>query len=63
MVTKRGSRLCRQAPGWPGRRAALGPSRTVTDEQVEAVITKTLKSTPKGRDALVDAVDGRRGSN
>ena len=36
-----------------------GRPRTITDEQVDAVITKTLESTPEGRDALVDAVDGR----
>ena len=36
-----------------------GQPRTITDEQVEEVIVKTLESTPQGCDALVDAVDGR----
>ena len=38
-----------------------GRPRTVTDAQVDEVITKTLESTPQGRDALVDAVDGGGG--
>ena len=38
-----------------------GRPRTITDEQVDAVITTTLESTPKRRHALVDAVDGRGG--
>ena len=36
-----------------------GQPRTITDEQVEEVIVKTLETTPQGRDALVDALDGR----
>jgi len=36
-----------------------GRPRTVADEQVEAVITRTLETTPKGRHALVDPVPGR----
>ena len=36
-----------------------GQPRKITDEQVEEVIVKTLETTPEGRDALVDAVDGR----
>ncbi len=35
-----------------------GRPRTITDEQVDAVITKTLGEHADGRDALVDAVDG-----
>ena len=38
-----------------------GRPRTVTDEQVEEVIVRTLETTPKRRDALVDALDGPRG--
>ena len=38
-----------------------GRPRTITDEQVEEVIVKTLETTPPRRDALVDAVDGPRG--
>ena len=38
-----------------------GRPRTISDEQVEEVIVKTLETTPEGRDALVDAVDGHRG--
>ena len=36
-----------------------GRPRTITDEQVEEVIVKTLESDAQGRDALVDALDGR----
>ena len=39
-----------------------GAVRTVTDDMVEAVIVKTLEEMPEGRDALVDAFDGRRRS-
>ena len=35
-----------------------GRPRTISDEQVDAVITKTLEA-PRRRDALVDAVNGR----
>ena len=37
-----------------------GAPRTITDEQVEAVIVATLEAHPEGRDALVAGVDGRR---
>src|SRR5450755_4316890 len=40
-----------------------GRPRTITDEQVERVVITTLESVPKGRDALVDAVDGPRGGD
>src|SRR3954447_17304521 len=36
-----------------------GRPRVIGDEKVEEVIVKTLESTPKGRHALVDAVNGR----
>ena len=36
-----------------------GATRTITDDQVEAVIVKTLEEKPKDRDALVDTVDGQ----
>ena len=36
-----------------------GRPRTITDAQVEEVIVRTLETTPQGRDALVDALDGR----
>src|SRR6266511_420137 len=35
-----------------------GAPRTISDEQVEQVITKTLEETPTGRHALVDARHG-----
>ena len=38
-----------------------GQPRTVTDAMVEEVITRTLGERAQGRDALVDALDGRRG--
>ena len=38
-----------------------GQPRKITDAKVEEVIVKTLESDPEGRDALVDALDGRRG--
>ena len=38
-----------------------GQPRKITDEQVEEVIVKTLESDAEGRDALVDALDGRGG--
>ncbi len=38
-----------------------GRPRTISDEQVEEVIVKTLETTPQGCDALVDAVDGAGG--
>ena len=37
-----------------------GKPRTISDEDVERVIVKTLEEQPAERDALVDAVDGRR---
>ena len=37
-----------------------GRPRTVSDEKVEEVIVKALESIAAGRDALVDALDGRR---
>ena len=36
-----------------------GRPRTITDEQVEEVIVRTLETHAQGRDALVDALDGR----
>ena len=36
-----------------------GRPRTITDEQVEEVIVTTLETHAQGRDALVDALDGR----
>ena len=35
-----------------------GKPRTISDEDVERVIVKTLEEQPTGRDALVDALDG-----
>ena len=35
-----------------------GKPRSIGDEDVERVIVKTLEEQPRGRDALVDAVDG-----
>ncbi len=37
-----------------------GKPRSISDEDVERVIVKTLEEQPRGRDALVDAVDGVR---
>ena len=59
MVTKWRNRVCRAPAGWADRRAAAGRPRTITDEQVEEVIVKTLGDDAQGRDALVDPVDGR----
>ncbi|MFJ9752822.1 helix-turn-helix domain-containing protein [Streptomyces chartreusis] len=36
-----------------------GGPRTVTDDQVEAVVKRTLETTPKKRPALVDTGDGQ----
>ena len=36
-----------------------GRPRTITDEQVDAVIAMTVRALAQGRDALVDAVDGQ----
>ena len=49
--------------GWTGCSTSRGRGspRTITDAQVEEVIIKTLETHAEGRDALVDAVDGRRG--
>src|SRR3954454_23578346 len=49
---QRGLRGC-----WTSRRRDR--PRTVSDEQVERIVTTTLESTVQGRDALVDAVAGR----
>ena len=35
-----------------------GKPRSISDEDVERVIVKTLEEQPAGRDALVDALDG-----
>ena len=37
-----------------------GKPRSIGDDDVERVIVKTLEERPRGRDALVDAVDGHR---
>ena len=37
-----------------------GKPRSISDEDVERVIVKTLEEQPRERDALVDAVDGGR---
>ena len=39
----------------------VGAPRTITDAEVEAVIVKTLETTPHGRDALEHAHDGGEG--
>ena len=39
----------------------VGAPRTISDEQVEAIIVKTLETTPPRRDALEHAVDGEGG--
>ena len=38
-----------------------GPPRSITDEVVEDVLVRTPRDVACGRDALVDAVDGRGG--
>ena len=38
--------VCRASAGWLDRRAAAGAARTISDQQVDAVITKTLETTP-----------------
>ncbi len=40
--------------------ARPGRPRTINDDQVAAVIERTLRTTPARRDALVDPLDGRR---
>ena len=39
----------------------VGAPRTISDDAVEAVIVKTLETTPPGRDALEHADDGGEG--
>ena len=53
----------RRASAWTGLtdEPRPGQPRKITDAKVEEVIVKTLETTPEGRDALVDALDGGRG--
>jgi hypothetical protein len=45
----------------PVRPAAAGRPRTITDDRVEQVITKTLEAATTPGHALVDPVDGQAG--
>ncbi len=45
--------------GFMTSRARRKP-RTISDEDVERVVVKTLEEQPRTSDALVDAFDGRR---